>query len=264
MMKSFASVGLLCVIQTHAGCGLDGASCPGGTWLEQSRRRRRNPPAACGCHKGGATDWCGHADLCDSKHSIYDDKIHYAYDLPELCTWGQQPNKVEGEWIAWDFLSPYASIVITTASESTLTKEQTQTVGQTVTHSMSHGMGVDVKGISASAKAENSVVDNWSSSYRTEFTTKQSDETKVTVTSADAQRAKQDQESFLWTWQFTTTYNWNAMQVITQTNTKAYTKNAGAPPKCVALGGEDESYQSCIPGAWLPGYGPQSGNATVI
>jgi len=149
-------------------------------------------------------------------------------------------------------------------SESTLTKEQTETVGQTVTQSMSSGFGVDVEGISASAKAENSVTNSWSNSYRTEFTTKSSETTKVTVTSADAQLAKSEGQAFLWTWQFTTTYNWNGIQVITNTNTMANTQNQGAPPKCVALGGEDDSYQSCVEGTWMPGFEPQSGNATVI
>jgi len=271
-----ASVGLLCVIQTSGdapdhGCGLDNTVCPGGTWYEQRRRRRRSPPAACGCHAGGATDWCG-TDDSQLPHSEFEGDVHYAYDLPGLCDWGAQPNKVEGRWIQWGFLDQFSSIEITTMSESDLTEEQTTTVGQTVTQSMSAGFGVDVEGISGNMNMNNEISQSWSQTYRTEFTTKSSETTKVTVTSEDAQLAKDEGQAFLWTWQFTTTYNWNGIQVITNTNTRAYTENQAHPPKCVALGGDDDSYQSCGDGTWLPGFEPSSGpgfelssgNATVI
>lgn len=186
------------------------------------------------------------------------------YYLPSFCDWGGQPSQVEGEWVQVGFLDPYRTVSYTTMSESDLTTEKTHTVGETTTQSIEKGFGVNIKGISASKKAESSISEQWSDTYRTEFTTKSSESTTVTVTSDDAQKAIDDGNPFLWTWQFTTTYNWNSIAVVTKTNTRAYTKNVGEPPKCVPNYGEDDTYQSCVAGGWLPGFEISSDNATVV
>jgi hypothetical protein len=145
-----------------------------------------------------------------------------------------------------------------------LTEERTRTVGETVTAEISAGLGVEVDGIGASAEASTSVSQTWSRTFRSEFTTKRTTESTREVSSADAQRAWAAGQSFWWTWQFTTTYNWNDIQVVTDTEKTAYTRGIGFPPKCYPDYGIDDSHQSCYQGGWLPGAREAlGGNATV-
>merc|ERR1712166_556396 len=142
----------------------------------------------------------------------------------------------------------------------------TRHVGETTTKSVQNGFSVEAKGRSLSHKVDTTTSTSWSMDFHEEFTSKSSDETKVTITDADAQKAVDDGNPMLWSWKFTTTYNWNDIDVITYTQITAYTKDTDVAnaPKCYPNQGRDIHYQDCVDGGWLPGYEPTSGNETLV
>lgn len=147
-------------------------------------------------------------------------------------------------------------------STSTLSASETTTVGKTVTKELSAGFSVKIKGIGGSADAKKSISTTWSHDYTEQFEKSVETCSDLTKTAEDANKLLDEDRGFVWTWQFTTTYNWNSIPVTTKTDQQAYTKNLGYPPRCYPKGGTDDSYQSCVDGYDLPG--ALSGNATVV